>query len=136
VTLPALPIQYADYASWQRRRIAEGGFDTDLAYWKEKLRGAPDLLALPTDGPRPVTATFAGSSVPFRLPHELLARLRELRQREETTLFRVLLAAFKVLMWRYSQQTDVVVGTARARSGRDDVVFRWVWAAADGGQRP
>jgi amino acid adenylation domain-containing protein len=125
VVLPELPIQYTDYAAWQRQLIDEGRLDPDLAYWKERLRGAPDLLALPTDRPRPAMATHAGASVPFALSSKLLSGLKELRQRERTSSFKTLLAAFQVLMWRYSQQTDVVVGapvTVRRQPGLEGLI--------------
>jgi amino acid adenylation domain-containing protein len=108
--LPPPPVQYTDYARWERQRIEEGQLDADVVYWRERLRGAPDLLPLPTDRPRPAVATHAGGTVPFALSAEIVARLRELRRRENTTLFKTLLAAFQLLMGRYSSQADVVVG--------------------------
>jgi amino acid adenylation domain-containing protein len=108
--LPALPIQYSDYAWWQRQWVEQGRAGADLAYWKEQLRGAPPLLALPTDRPRPAVATHHGASVPFRLPRSLHERLNALGRSERATLFAILLAAFKVLLWRHSQQRDVLVG--------------------------
>ncbi|MGZ5444210.1 MAG: condensation domain-containing protein, partial [Thermoanaerobaculia bacterium] len=126
VVLPAPPdIQYTDYASSERERVENGALDADLEYWRERLRGAPDLLALPADRPRPAVASHSGASIPFGLSEELVARLKVLRRREGTTLFKTLLAAFQVLLWRYSQETDIVVGvpvTVRTRPDLEGVV--------------
>ena len=108
--LSALPIQYTDFAEWQRQWIDQGGATPELSYWKERLRGAPALLAVPTDRPRPAAATHCGSTAPFRLPQTLYPRLNALSQHERATLFMTLLTAFKVLVWRYSHQTDIVLG--------------------------
>jgi amino acid adenylation domain-containing protein len=107
--LPVPSGQYTDYVIRERQRIDEGLLDADLDYWRERLRGAPELLALPTDRPRPATATHSGATVAFELSEELVARLKELRRREGTSLFKTLLAAFQLLMWRYSNLTDILV---------------------------
>ncbi|HET8772838.1 MAG TPA: amino acid adenylation domain-containing protein, partial [Thermoanaerobaculia bacterium] len=110
--LPALPIQYADYAIWQRQWLEEGGvLDRQLGYWQQKLAGAPESLDLPTDFLRPVTRTFAGATRAFALDADLTGQLRRLAEREGSTLYMVLLAAFNVLLYRYSGQNDLSVGS-------------------------
>ncbi|MBW3656310.1 MAG: AMP-binding protein, partial [Gemmatimonadetes bacterium] len=109
--LAPLPLQYADYALWQRERLSGEALDAELAYWRDKLAGAPELLELPTDRPRPPAQSHRGASEPVALPPELVERLRALARREGCTLFMVLLAAWQVLLSRYSGQDDVVVGT-------------------------
>ncbi|MBU6463207.1 MAG: non-ribosomal peptide synthetase, partial [Bradyrhizobium sp.] len=110
-TLRELPIQYADYAVWHRQWLANGVVDRQLAYWTGRLAGAPDGLALPTDRPRPAVQSFRGSAHRFALTGELMTSLRSLARAERATLFMVLLAAFDVLLMRWSGQRDVVVGT-------------------------
>ena len=109
--LPELAIQYADYAEWQHRRLAGGVLERDLAYWKRQLTGAPDLLALPTDRPRPPVQSYRGANFAFALTAELTQSLRELSRREGATLFMTLLAAFDVLLQRHTGQDDIMVGT-------------------------
>jgi amino acid adenylation domain-containing protein len=109
--LDELPIQYADYACWQRAVAETPLFEQQLNYWRAQLAGAPQLLSLPTDRPRPPIQTFRGANYSFRLSAELSEKLRQLSRRESVTLFMLLLAAFKVLLYRYTGQRDVVVGT-------------------------
>jgi amino acid adenylation domain-containing protein len=109
--LPELPIQYADYALWQRRVLTGEVLERQLGYWKRQLAGAPAGLDLPTDRPRPAVQSHCGASHAFRLSAQLTAALTELGRREDATLFMVLLAAFDVLLARWSGQDDVVVGT-------------------------
>ncbi|WP_164021375.1 non-ribosomal peptide synthetase [Pyxidicoccus trucidator] len=109
--LPALPIQYADYALWQREWLRGEVLDTQLGYWKQQLLGAPQALELPTDLPRPAVKTFHGASVPVQLPRELSAAVRTFSQEQGVTPFMALLGAFQVLMARYSGQQDIVVGS-------------------------
>ncbi|MBD2786542.1 hypothetical protein ID858_16815, partial [Xenorhabdus sp. DI] len=85
--LPALPIQYADYAVWQRERLQAELFTTQRNFWRDQLEGIPALLTLPTDRPRPAVQTYAGSQVPVHLDASLLASLKQLGQRHHTTLF-------------------------------------------------
>jgi amino acid adenylation domain-containing protein len=118
VQLPELPIQYADYAVWQQRWMQSGGLDQQLAYWKEQLAGAPALLQLPSDQPRPAMQSFNGATVSLLLAQETLARVRALGQREGATLFMTLLAAFAVLLSRYSGQEDLVIASPVANRGR------------------
>lgn len=109
--LPPLEIQYADFAIWQRRQLRGAAFTDQLAYWTKRLAGAPPLLALPTDRPRPSAQTGRGASQTFAVSRELGVALRALGQREEATLFMVLLAAFQVLLARYTGLDDIIVGS-------------------------
>ncbi|HET7505999.1 MAG TPA: amino acid adenylation domain-containing protein, partial [Kofleriaceae bacterium] len=119
--LPDLPIQYADYAAWQRARMERDGLAGDIAYWRAALAGAPPALDLPTDRPRPAVQTSHGSSRPFQLPGPLMARLRALSQREGATPFMTLLAAFSLLLHRHSSQDDLVIGAPVANRGRPEI---------------
>ncbi|HEU4562901.1 MAG TPA: amino acid adenylation domain-containing protein, partial [Longimicrobium sp.] len=119
--LPELPVQYADYAVWQREQLAGEVLDRQLAYWKERLAGAPELLELPTDRPRPPVQTDRGASVPVGLSPELLERLHALGRSEGTTLYMTLLGAFQVLLGRYAGSDDVVVGSPIAGRTRGEV---------------
>ncbi|WP_338868505.1 amino acid adenylation domain-containing protein [Myxococcus stipitatus] len=110
-TLPALPIQYADYAHWQRRRMDDGAMKAHVEWWRERLSGAPALLELPTDRPRPTAQRFLGATRRFTVPAPLTVQLKQRARDAEATLFMTLLAAFGVLLSRYSGQRDVVVGT-------------------------
>jgi amino acid adenylation domain-containing protein len=116
--LPELPVQYADYAAWQREWLSGETRELQLAYWRERLAGAPEGLELPMDRPRPAVRAFTGGRVSGRLERELTARLRTLALRERSTLFMVLLAAFDVLLQRLAGEDDVVVGTPVAGRGR------------------
>jgi amino acid adenylation domain-containing protein len=118
VELPALALQYADYAVWQQQWMESGGLDQQLEYWTTKLAGAPTLLELPTDRPRPSEQSFRGATLRTVLPSELLERLRALSEREGSTLFMTLLSAFAVMLARYSGQDDVVVATPVANRSR------------------
>ena len=115
--LPELPIQFADFAVWQREWLTGEVLESQLAYWKARLAGAPAFLDLPTDRPRPALQSTAGASRPVRYGASLLGRLGALSRREGVTPFMSLLAVFQALLCRYSGQTDVVVGTPSA--GRD-----------------
>jgi amino acid adenylation domain-containing protein len=120
-SLPELPVQYADYAVWQREQTRGGAIERQLAYWKDRLAGAPELLELPTDHPRPAAPSLRGGTVPVALPAELLEGMRELARRENATLFMVGLAAFQVLLARYAGTADVVVGTPIAGRSHAEV---------------
>jgi hypothetical protein len=117
-SLSPLPIQYADYAVWQREWLKGEALETQLAYWKNRLDGAPPLLVLRTDRPRPAVQTLRGAVHQALLPNALADRIRRLSQREGTTVFMTMLAAFQCLIVHYSDQTDVVLGTNVA--GRND----------------
>ena len=108
--LPELPIQYADFAVWQRRWLAGEVLAAELAWWRERLQDVP-VLELPTDRPRPATPTFHGRSLVFRLPPRLTADLHTLSRRQGGTLFMTALTAFEILLARYSGQDDFAVGT-------------------------
>ena len=120
-SLPELAVQYADFAAWQREFLAGEILDKQLAYWKEQLSGAPPSLELPTDRPRPPIESFRGAQQAIVLPKELLESLRKLSRVEGVTLYMTLLAAFAVLLSRYSGQQDVVVGTPIAGRNRAEV---------------
>nr|VFK41509.1 MAG: HxxPF-repeated domain-containing protein [Candidatus Kentron sp. TC] len=109
--LPALPIRYADFAYWQRQRLPEEVFETQLSYWKRIFGDDPPVLALPTDRPRPALPTFRGAKQYLALSEGLTEEIKMLSQQEGVTLFMTLLAAFKTLLYRYTGQDDIVVGT-------------------------
>ncbi|HLL46785.1 MAG TPA: amino acid adenylation domain-containing protein, partial [Longimicrobiaceae bacterium] len=110
-SLPEPPVRYADYAVWQRENHSGEALERQLAYWRERLAGAPELLELPTDHPRPAVQTHRGARERIELPGGLVERLRTLGRSEGATLYMVLLGAFQVLLSRYSGSEDVVVGT-------------------------
>jgi amino acid adenylation domain-containing protein len=112
--LPELPIQYADFAHWQHQWLQGDTLETQLSYWKQQLAGAPAVLNLPTDRPRPPVQTQRGAQEQFRLSEDLTRALNELSRREGATLFMTLLAAWQALLARYSNQEDVTVGTPAA----------------------
>ncbi|MBV7338734.1 hypothetical protein KFU94_63050 [Chloroflexi bacterium TSY] len=116
-----LPIQYTDYAAWQRAWMKDDVLQKQLGYWTERLADAPTLLKLPTDRPRPRAQTFRGGAVRFSINTELTQRLRALSQQSGTTLFMTLLAAFQVLLARYSGQDDIVIGSPSANRNRQEV---------------
>ncbi|RYZ46381.1 MAG: amino acid adenylation domain-containing protein, partial [Myxococcaceae bacterium] len=109
--LPELPVQYADYAVWQRSWLQGDALERQVAWWKQQLLGAPHTLELPTDFPRPPVQSMRGGSVHFRLPVSVSQALESLGQQEGATLFMVLLASTQALLARYSGQDDVVIGT-------------------------
>jgi len=117
--MPALPLQYADYALWQHEHLHGETIDSALAYWQAHLAPVPEPLELPTDRPRPAVQTYRGDSCEFVLSAELMGRLRALARDSGATLFMTLLAGLGALLARYSGQDDLVVGTPVA--GRDDV---------------
>ncbi|SCW99585.1 MULTISPECIES: condensation domain-containing protein, partial [unclassified Pseudomonas] len=116
--LAELPIQYADYAVWQRQWMDAGERERQLAYWTDVLGGEQPLLALPTDRSRPPRQSFAGARLAIDLPQALGQQLRQLAQREGSTLFMVLLASFQALLHRYSGQSDIRVGVPIANRNR------------------
>jgi amino acid adenylation domain-containing protein len=119
--LPALPVQYADDAVWQREQLAGEVLDRQLAYWRERLAGAPEVLELPADHPRPQRQDYAGASVSLVLDEALTAGLKALGRRNGTTLFMTLLAGWSVVLSRLSGQDEVVVGTDAANRGRREI---------------
>ncbi|HEX8149385.1 MAG TPA: amino acid adenylation domain-containing protein [Pyrinomonadaceae bacterium] len=109
--LAELPIQYADFALWQRQHLTGEVLASQLEYWKGRLAGAPPSLQLPVANPRPPVQSFSGATYDFTLPEELAEGLKELSRREGVTLFMTLLAAFQTLLYRYTGEPDVVVGS-------------------------
>ncbi|WP_343745933.1 non-ribosomal peptide synthase/polyketide synthase [Chitinophaga sp.] len=108
--LAPLEIQYADYALWQRQQLGSNGLQQQLDYWKKQLSGiAP--LELPLDYPRPAIQSTRGATIDFTIDHTLAEKLKQLSRQEDVTLFMTLLAAFKVLLYRYSGQSDITVGS-------------------------
>lgn len=121
-SLPELPIQYADFAAWQHQWLQDEVLDTQLAYWKKQLGGGNlPVLQLPTDRPRPRVQTFRGARQTFSLSADLTAALKALSQKEEATLFMTLLAAFKTLLYRYTAQADILVGSPIANRNRTEI---------------
>jgi amino acid adenylation domain-containing protein len=119
--LPDLPIQYADYAVWQREWLQGEVLEEQLAYWGKQLEGAPPVLELPADHPRPRLQTYEGTSLPVVLTTTLSEALRRLSRQQGVTLFMTLLAAFETLLYRYSGQDDISVGSPIANRRRAEV---------------
>ncbi|MBG1259055.1 amino acid adenylation domain-containing protein [Nostoc commune] len=124
--LPEIPIQYADFAQWQRewlQAVGENGcspLQTQLAYWQKQLDGI-SVLNLPTDRVRPAAPTYRGAKQFLELPHSLTQALEALSYQEDVTLFMTMLAAFQTLLYRYTQQEDIVVGSAIANRNRSEL---------------
>src|SRR6266576_5354370 len=118
-TLPSLPIQYADYALWQRSVFEDDVLEPQISYWREGLAGNPPVLELPTDRPRPPIQSFRGSRQSLALSKSLSESLKELSEREGIGLSVMLLAAFQTLLGRYTGQDDIVLGSIVP--GRDRV---------------
>ncbi|WP_139113497.1 amino acid adenylation domain-containing protein, partial [Pseudomonas sp. 31 E 6] len=118
--LPALPVQYADYALWQRHWMEAGERERQLGYWQAQLAGEQPVLELPTDHARPAVQSFAGASVNVELGAQRLEALKRLSQRENVTTFVVLLASFQLLLHRYSGQADIRVGVPIANRSRSE----------------
>ncbi|MBY8943659.1 non-ribosomal peptide synthetase, partial [Pseudomonas tolaasii] len=116
--LAALPLQYADYAAWQRQWTAGDEHARQLAYWRDQLGGEQPVLALPLDFPRPAEQSYRGARLDFALPEELAQALQRLAQREHVTIFTLLLASFQMLLHRYSGQDDIRVGVPVANRNR------------------
>ena len=119
--LPPLTIQYADYAVWQREWLQGAVLEEQLAYWKQQLAGVPSLLALPTDRPRPAVQTHHGAYLPFKTAFQVSDGVKKLSQQANVTPFMMLLAAFQILLARYSGQDDIVVGTPVAGRNRSEI---------------
>ena len=118
--LGELPIQYADYAVWQRQWLQGEVLQEQLQYWREQLQGAPAVLELPADHPRPAVQSFRGDRQSLLLDHGVSEQLKELSRREGVTLFMTLLAAWQVLLSRYSGQEEIVVGSPIAGRTRSE----------------
>lgn len=120
-TLPSLPIQYADYAVWQRKWLQGRLLEQQAAYWQEELSSAPPLLELPTDRPRPAQQTFRGKTIDFKIDREMTRKINLFSQQHNGTPFMVLLSAFALLLYRYSNQSDILIGTPIAGRGQPEV---------------
>ena len=118
--LPDLPIQYADFAVWQRNWLRGPVLEKQLAYWREQLAGMA-TLQLPTDRPRPEIQSTRGAALRVAIPPEVIAPVRTLGQLENSTLFMTLLAAFQTLLFRYTRQEDIVSGTFLANRNRGEI---------------
>ena len=124
-TLPELAIQYSDFAVWQRQYLSDQVLETQLSYWKQQLEGMPTTLELPIDRQRPATQTTNGKTRRFVLPVSLANKLKTLSQQQGLTLFMTLLGAFKILLHRYTNQDDIVVGSpiaGRNQSELEDLI--------------
>ncbi|MDX8130467.1 condensation domain-containing protein, partial [Methylomonas sp. OY6] len=119
--LAELPIQYADFACWQRQWLSGEVLKHQLNYWRQQLDGAPLVLNLPTDRPRPTVTTYRGASLVFELPLTLAQAIRELSRQHNVTLFMALLGAFQLLLSRYSGQVDLCVGSPVANRNRPEI---------------
>ena len=119
--LKTLPIQYADYAVWQRKWLSGEVLDKQLNYWLKHLTGANPVLELPLDRPRPPVQTYRGASQSLHLPRSLSDRLTQLCRQEKVTLYMTLLTAFQTLLYRYSGQEDVTVGSPFAGRNRAEI---------------
>ncbi|MBD1924293.1 amino acid adenylation domain-containing protein [Microcoleus sp. FACHB-831] len=119
--LPELNIQYADFAVWQRQWLQGKELENQLEYWQKQLSGDLPILNLPSDRPRPAVQTFRGAVEKFVLPPNLTQALTELSQRQGGTLFMALLAAFNILLYRYTGQEDILVGTPIANRQRQEI---------------
>ncbi|MGK5533592.1 amino acid adenylation domain-containing protein [Streptomyces sp. URMC 129] len=119
--LPEPVVQYGDFATWQHQRMTDGTWADGLAYWRDRLTGAPAVLALPTDRPRPAVQGFDGGSVPVELPEPLTRALGALAARHGATPYMALLAVFQILLHRYSDQDDIVTGVPVAVRDRAEL---------------
>jgi non-ribosomal peptide synthetase component F len=120
-SLSPLPIQYGDYTLWQKQWLQGDILQRQLDYWQKQLADAPALLSLPTDRPRPAVQSFAGAHLPFTLSWELSQKLTQLTQEQGVTLFMTLLTAFDVLLYRYTEQEDILIGTPIANRNRSEL---------------
>ena len=119
--LPSLPLQFSDYANWRNRVEIQGNWEADLDYWKQKLEGAPALLELPTDWPRPASFTFRGARRRFLIDPDKTAVLRDFGRRRQVSLFTVFAAAVNVLLYRYSAQDDIIIGVPLSQRDRPEL---------------
>ncbi|HXO20594.1 MAG TPA: amino acid adenylation domain-containing protein [Thermoanaerobaculia bacterium] len=119
--LPEPPVQYADFAIWQREWLQGEILERQLAYWREELAGSPTVIELPTDRPRPRVRTLLGANVPVALPGPLLEGLKTTGRGEDVTLFMMILAAWQTLLHRYTGQEDVLVGSVVANRGVTEI---------------
>ncbi len=118
---PEPPIQYADFALWQRERMQGELLETQMAYWRNLLSGNLPILELPTDRQRPAVPQYRGSYLTFQVPGDLAQRLNQLNQREQCSMFMTLLAAFNLLLHRYSGRQDILVGSPISNRNRAEL---------------
>ncbi len=121
VEIKELPIQYADYAYWQNLYLESDNYKTQLEYWKNQLAGIPPLLELPLDKPRPSVQTFNGNKISFTIEPELTSALNKISQKENVTLYMTMLSAFQLLLSKYSNQKDIVIGTPIAGRNKKEL---------------
>ena len=119
LTLPDLTIQYGDFTLWYRENVREK-IKSQLDYWQRQLKDAPPILELPTDYPRPVKANYRGKRAALIIPTQLTQQLKALSKQENVTTFMLLLAAWKTFLYRYTQQTDILIGTPVANRDRTE----------------
>ena len=119
--LPELPIQYTDFAVWQQQWLQGEELENQLDYWKQQLDNIPPALELPADRPRPPIQTYRGARKSLRLPKSLTTRLKTLSNDEGTTLFMTVMAAFQTLLYRYTEQKKILVGSPIANRNRTEV---------------
>lgn len=120
-SLPALSVQYYDYAEWERKTLSQGALEDHLRYWKRQLHGLPSLVTFPADRPRPPVQTSRGARAVVQLPESLSAQVKSLARSERATLFMVLLSAFQILLHRFTGETDLPIGSAIANRNRAEV---------------
>ena len=121
LALQELPIQYVDFAAWQRQWLQGEVLENQMSYWLKQLENAPEVLELPADNPRQAIQSYRGKIYSFNLSKELSTSLNELSEQQGTTLFMTLLAGFQTLLWRYTAQEDIVVGSPIANRNRAEV---------------
>jgi amino acid adenylation domain-containing protein len=119
-SLPELPLQYRDFALWQRSRLSGERLERELEYWRDRLAGAPTVLDLPTDRPRPLRQTFDGALVPIELPRELGEATLRVSREAQATPYMLLLAVFAVLLYRIGGQDDILIGGPVANRSRSE----------------
>ncbi|HKY27506.1 MAG TPA: amino acid adenylation domain-containing protein, partial [Pyrinomonadaceae bacterium] len=119
--LPESPVQYVDFAVWQQKWLTTEKLQSHLDYWKTQLANSPSFLDLPTDRPRPQIQTFRGATHTFEIPEDLSRKLTDLSRSEGVTSFITLLTAFKVLLYQYTRQADLLVGTPIANRTRLEI---------------
>ncbi|ESP93944.1 non-ribosomal peptide synthetase [Pseudoalteromonas luteoviolacea] len=128
-TLPAMSIQYGDFAVWQKAHADSGAIEQQKAYWLKKLKGAPELLSLPSDYPRPSEVSYRGETLALAFPDALISPLERFSRKNDSTLFMTLLTIYKALLSMYSDETDICVGTAvnnRSHHQLKDVIGMFV----------
>ena len=120
-SLPELPLQYSDFAYWQRQWLQGEALKSHLAFWKDYLSGADTILDLRTDRPRPPAQSFRGARQSFRIPGGVVEAIKSLAQQERATLFAALLSAFQTLLYRCTNQEDITVGTPVANRNKVEI---------------